>query len=71
MKKAELETLKPEKDYVIFAQYPYRVAGLNGTMIEIYDEEPNNLHVDMVQHTNCKYISRKDALKMIEEEKNI
>lgn len=65
MTKAELETLKPEKDYVIFAEHPYRVAGLNGTMIEIYDEEPHNLHVDMVQHTSCKYISRKDALKII------
>lgn len=68
MTKAQLETLKPEKDYVIFAKYPYRVAGLNGTFIEIYDEEPHNLHVDMVQHQNCKYISRKDALKRIKEE---
>ena len=41
MTKAELETLKPEKDYVIVAQYPYRVAGLNGTMIEIYDNRLN------------------------------
>ena len=41
MTKAELETLKPEKDYVIFAAYPYRVAGIDGLFVEIYDEEPN------------------------------
>lgn len=64
MTKAELETLKPEKDYVIFAQYPYRVAGLNGLYIGIYDEEPDNLHVDYVKHESCKYISRKEALEI-------
>ena len=70
MTKSELETIRPEKDYVIFAQFPYRVAGLNGMFIEIYDEEPINLHVDMVKHENCKYISRKDALKMISNNQN-
>ena len=71
MKKAELETLKPEKDYVIFAGHPYRVAGLHGLFIEIYDEEPHNLHTDRVKHENCRYVSRLTALNMIKAEKNI
>ncbi len=65
MTKAELETLKPEKDYVIFAQYPYRVARLTGQFIGIYDEEPDNLHVDYINHESCKYIHREEALKIL------
>ena len=58
-----------EKDYVIFAGHPYRVAGRKGTMIEIYDEEPKTLHIDSVCCTNCEYISGKDAIKLIQDKK--
>ena len=71
MTKAELETLKPEKDYVIYAGHPYRVAGLHGLFIEIYDEEPHSLHVDKVRYESCKSILRNTAINMIKAEKNI
>jgi hypothetical protein len=64
----ELEKLRPEIDFVIFAKHPYRVAKVRGSFIEIYDEEPHNLHVDMVKAESCKYISRKDAFKVLASE---
>ena len=68
MTKAELETLKPEVDYVIFANYPYRVAGLEGPFILIYDEEPTTLHVDRISSSSCKWIDREKALKFLKSE---
>lgn len=68
MTKAQLETLKPEIHYVIFAAWPYRVAGIEGPYILIYDEEPDSLHVDRVLASQCKWIDREKALKFLKSE---
>lgn len=57
--KSQLESLVPEKSFVVFAQYEYRVAELNGIWIGIYDEEPTTKHIDYVQASSCNYTPRK------------
>lgn len=59
LSKANLETLIPEKSFVVFAQYEYRVAEINGHWIGIYDEEPTTKHIDYVQASSCDYTPRK------------
>jgi len=55
MAKAELESIVPEKSFVIYAEQKFKVASLNGTHIGIYDEPPSE-HVDLINHQNCKLI---------------